>query len=521
MAQAIETKTANPRDVPSYPDIWPLLFFAPLLVYWPLVAFPYLLMDDNWLIRGWTEQGYPTLGFVSVVQGRPALAALAGASALLVSTLGEFGVQIFRLCGIAVLGLCCMSTYRILGRFPLSQPFRILGAVIWITLPPAQVIMANGTWLTIGILSALLATQILLHGLTLRSAAAAAILLLISISTYQPLFFISPAIYLLSLYNKDIRVREDFRSLVLHVGFFVGVFVAYYLAWKGLFSYLYPTIQEHRYSPKALLSFRQAWERLPQHFLYRGTRLLDMWDVPNGFPRISGYVQIVLAAVGIAALSRWIFAHSQDWRRGLERSLAILFVGPAAFFVSETAVLPSVNWIVSYTVMMGASLIFSILLTCLLGYTLATSPRWLRSAACTSILALGIVLSSVSVVRHFAIPTWLDAKAIAQYARTHALASRLPDGTLYFCYIDKPQDFGIHEFSWNNVSPFYAYWHTRNVLDLMGEDSRKIVVAIRNFRTKEIYDVSPADDFDQALCRDTNTLDFSRTTKRQLFSDLL
>src|SRR5262245_50702835 len=98
------------------------LFLCPFLVYWPVVAFPYMLMDDNWLLRGWKETDYPSKGFISVLQGRPTLMLMAWGSSALVKNFGMAGVQIMRLLGIGVIGLCAVLTFYYTRHLPLTKP---------------------------------------------------------------------------------------------------------------------------------------------------------------------------------------------------------------------------------------------------------------------------------------------------------------------------------------------------------------------------------------------------------------
>src|SRR5260221_13083057 len=76
------------------------VFSVPFLIYWSIVAFPYLLKDDNWLVRGWAESGYPSARYISVLQGRPLLAASAWIGHLLFVHFGEHGIQLIRLASI-------------------------------------------------------------------------------------------------------------------------------------------------------------------------------------------------------------------------------------------------------------------------------------------------------------------------------------------------------------------------------------------------------------------------------------
>jgi hypothetical protein len=471
------TNEGNVRAIPL------ALFLLPFLIYWPIVAFPYLLIDDNWLLRGWTEPNYPSQGFISVLQGRPALMAMAWGSSFLVKGFGETGIQIMRLSGIAMLGVCAVLTYAYTRHLPLTKPFRFLAAALWLTLPATQVIVANGTWLTAGIAAALGAVLILLGSLTWPRVAAAVLLLWFAAATYQPCFFIAPALYILTLYTA-----KDWRPVALRLGIMIGAFAVYYFAWKISFAVVYPGSPEDRYNPRAVLHRRQWLARFYDHMSDRLWILAQIWDVPASFPRIKGYVQPVLLVTFVAA----IFVFLQQTHKRLPKALVRLWplaLIPLAMIASEIPGLLSRTILKSYTTAIGSTIILTMAICLLLSYVFERVELFGRAAtsACIAILALGSVLASMSVTTHFALPAFTDMRGVAAYAAERE-QHRHADGTILLCFVGHEHiygpgspipAFGHGEFGWSNVThPFYLYWHSRSVIDMAGLDSAKLVILL-------------------------------------------
>jgi hypothetical protein len=84
MKEIGSSRDAAQTDFRAAVLIFSALFFA---LSSPIV-FPYLLMDDNWIMRGNDQRGsYPSLEFIGALQGRPIFAALIHLSRLLASWL--------------------------------------------------------------------------------------------------------------------------------------------------------------------------------------------------------------------------------------------------------------------------------------------------------------------------------------------------------------------------------------------------------------------------------------------------
>jgi hypothetical protein len=490
-----------------------ILFLFPFFTYWPVVAFPYLLIDDNWLLRGWSEPDYPSMRFIAILQGRPSLMLMAWASSALLRAFGETGIQLMRLAGVAMLGICAILAFAYTRYLALTKPFRILAALLWTTAPATQVVVADGTWLIAGIAASLAAVLCLMRPFTKVSICGTIALLLIAATTYQPCFFIAPALYFLTLFDIT---RNQWRAATLRLGVLVAAFSIYYFTWRFFFAIMYVGSEEQRYNPTALLNSSQLIKRLPVHFRDRTWLLTQFWDIPNSSPKFKSVVSGALVIALLAAIVAWTKFDRPKFQCLFWMPVLIAI----AFFAAEIPSLPTLAQQSSYVTAIGSSIVIATAAAILFSFVFAhySALRPYAVSATILIVCFGGMLASASVTRHFAIPTSIDMKAIAYYALGRD-GKRKSDGTIVLCiFRQEHTSYGYGEFAWSNMGhPFYAYWHSRNVLDLLGKESSKLVLIMRDSMGLKSDQVFPDGANIGNGCRPDEFLDLSKRDKGSLF----
>jgi hypothetical protein len=477
---------------------------AALLTYLPACTLPYVLLDDNWIIRsGDGNKPYPDLdNFVALTQGRPVFALLLKATRLAASSLGMETLRHVRFLSVFFLGGFAFLLYLWLRRFGIPTAAAVACAAAAITLPAFQMYVAGGPWLTVPLVMTAGAMH-LLHtaacapglrrpGRWLR-AYGAFLLLLLSLATYQTTALVSLSFLLFALLTaRPGRVRPgELRFLSVAACVIFTSVLVYYLVWQVAYFAAFPADTESRYNPNALIDLDDeslgsrviecTTTRVPQNF--------NLWAITK--ERTGFYYFTVAAALGgfLAGIVRERRDGLSALRIGLG-TLGKVVVGTCLLVFTDLFALASGMPIQSYTSTLAFSLaVFLVVVWGAAGAVLClpegllARPR-LRDGSALLAAALVLLAAGVaqkSVTRRMAVPLWLERAferdRLLAWCREHA--DNPPSSILVYTRKENFGDSGFQEFTWSNFSQsFYCYWFTRNNLDSLGIDSNKVRIDV-------------------------------------------
>lgn len=265
------------------------------LVYLPTFLYPYLLTDEAWIVRPGTHTWVYSMG-------RPLFSVFSWLSAMISAKYG-LGV-VFALRGSAVIALS-LSAYFLMRWFERwgHDRWASLGlALVIMTLPSYQIVVADGTQLAFAILFAILATLAFHRGFERRSTmliAGSTIMLISALLIYQQQALIVFAMLAVPLLQYP--AERQVKRLVISGGLFVtAVSCLYFIVWRIMYRAFLPDKIDTRYGPDAV-----GLPTLEQVFNFadiRITQVANLWHVYS-VPKLSWVVAIVavLAAVKIGS----------------------------------------------------------------------------------------------------------------------------------------------------------------------------------------------------------------------------
>lgn len=452
-------------------DLWVGLgiFVVLFLAYSSPVFLPYLLLDDNWIMRGHDERGsYPSLEFIAGLQGRPLFAVLIFLSRQLASTLTPLDAMIIiRFACIALLAVCGLIVYKFSRALGLALSDSVCVGIVAMTLPTFQVFVGNGPWLAVPLLLVLAAVYVTMVGLRERHASILRLfvlqqlLFLCALGTYQSIVLVAvPFVLLAVLFGTPIRDRFVLYTL----GGLITSVALYYLAWRLVWFVFADGRVEYRYSPRNIsLDIATPLSRLID---FRLPQALNLWRISSDS---LGYaVLIFVLGGGVAA-----FAGSRrgDMRAatGFAKSLVILGV---AIAMSDAIAIASRQPVISYTALSGLSLVvcFS-LIWALQGYASLNAEKGKKifQALMIALTVTAVLSCQYTVTRTFAIPVWAESQLIRERLE-YSLRNRGGIDEIVV-YINKKLFVkgGVYEYTFSNLeNAFYVRWSIRNILRDLG-----------------------------------------------------
>ena len=483
-----------------------------MLVYVPVLFLPYLLLDDNWLVRGSKE--VPFLGFVAGIQGRPVFAVLIGLTRLLMGN-SDAPVHVMAVMtlvrGLAIVGLCgfAVGLFKWLVVWGSSPRVAFLTATVAATLPSLALYVLGGPWLTVALVGTLVSAYFILYAVQASSRRTAVLWALAALcvqglcwATYQGTAPVAAALVMVIFIGStqtDWDFKRGFGSLSQRARFVVlggAVFffslLLYMVFWKLSFYLLIGEVKEARYSPSAINLLSPA--KLVYFFDSRLTQIMNLWDV-GGLGK-SVFYWLSLIGILLAVARDWFSPQSKGFvlAKWLLVLLGLLLIDLPALSGNASANNPSpvFSYMTSGALALALAGIFSYRLYPLM---VDAGKPWRQGLLASLVLATALTLSMRLALTNFAVPLWLEYR----YVRSEIERFNTAHGGIEGIRIAERKlpllATGLQEFSWSNLqSSFYIHWMTRNVLDELKLKSRiriDVTTASGEVLTSPDYDREP------------------------------
>ena len=482
-------RTANQPDQINSKFIFPLFFALIFFVYSSTVFMPYLLLDENWLLRGMDmdpDYVYPKLRFlVGLVQGRPVFMCMLFVTRALVYLTSQVTcIQILRVFAIMGVSLFALQLYHLSDKIKLSPYISIPIVVSAITLPSFQVLVANATWLVVGLLFVTWSFQICFdavekqRSLFDRQLLMAIVLCGLCLATYQSLILVNFSLLtFVYLFGANLFSSRFITRLTLRVmlATFFSILI-YYFLWKLSCNVLFGNLPEHRYGPQNIL-LSNVWDHFNFFITFRLQQALNLWNFTGFYPVIAG---VMLAGL----ISKIILLQREDGNTLKVAFSAVMLTISycmGMILISDLVALSSPNKIYSFTTLLALSLtcyfvfIWNVLaITSLLASII--NVKFLTSVTMLmAICFMSLIAAQYTVLTRFSLPNWLltslvketvsdvtnngeKIKKINVYEAYRPLKSLYPENEKQYKYLS--------EFNWFNFeNEFYVYWHLKNIFD--------------------------------------------------------
>ena len=506
------------RNIPFLNRYGALVALVPIIAYWPLVAFPYLLLDDNWLVRP-GNPGYPSRKFIALSQGRPILALVSKAWEPLFSEFGLTSIALLRALGLICVLLSGLLLFHLLntqGQIPVA--LSVICSSVFLTTPSIQILVANGSWILPGLLTAMLGVHVLLKDEMRYRLILGSTLTLVSIATYQSFGFAMAALILAIL---AVRGPIALRKTGFALAILISTFLVYYILWR--FAYRVLNAQVHNiYNPMFSLSLDAVVSKAIDSVKYRPKMIFGFF-APNTNGSMARPVVIIaqVCLIGIVVLQiacqilkRRVSSHK------FYATLVSILAAIAALAVGETLIWFTSAWL-SYTTMIGLTLSWLVLVTGVFHKVVRrrSSFRKIGWGSATIVLIFTIIASH-GVVTAFSLPLWVNQQRVLEYATDRIDASKSDgSGQVISCIIadigsGADPNYGIGEFSWTNAQPFYSYWNMRTLLSMSGRDNDTISEILVDPEGNLLSQVGEGDF--KKLCVTNDFLDLSSPSKSDL-----
>ena len=503
------------NDVTSWPSAYKHALALALLVslvYVPVLFFPYLLLDDNWIVR--KLEAVPSLDYIAAMQGRPVFAILIRLTRVLTGN-SETPVNVMAAMtlvrGLAIVGLCGFTVgfFNWLMVWGSSVRVAFLTAALAATLPSLAMYVLGGPWLTVALLGSLVSVYFVLYAVLADSRAGAARWALGAVvvqglcwCTYQGTVPVAAALVLVVFVGSnqaDWDLTHGFHSLsqrarfiLLGILVFIISMLVYVICWKLVVYQLYGEIKETRYSPSAINLLSPA--KLAYFFQLRLTQIMNLWDV-SGLSK-SVFYWLSLLGVLLAVSRDWFSQQSKlftvaKWALVL---LGLILVDLPALSgnASDQNASPVFSYMTSAALVVAFAGIFSYRLYPLVADAKHPLRRRLLQFA---VLATALTLSMRLTLTHFAVPLWLEYRYVRSEIERFSLSHGGVEGVRMAERGPPLLGTGLQEFSWSNLqSAFYINCMVRNVLDDLKLKSRiriDVTTASGQVVTSPHYDREP------------------------------
>ena len=243
------------------------LFFSAIIffVYSSTISLPYMLLDENWLLRGIDSDPahtYPLLRkMISIIQGRPFFALLLSITRGFAHLTSQtIAIQMLRFMSILGLAAFALQIYTLSMKIKIPFFIAIAIALSSVTLPPFQVLIGNATWLVIPLLLIAWSFLICFDSAPKNYKNAKLNILVciflcgISLATYQSLIMINLSLLLfVFLFGYNSLSKKFYLRLALRVMLisFVALII-YCFLWDITYKLILGHFTENRYSPHSI-----------------------------------------------------------------------------------------------------------------------------------------------------------------------------------------------------------------------------------------------------------------------------
>jgi hypothetical protein len=467
-----------------------VLVLLVMMVYVPVLFFPYLLLDDNWLVRG--SNDVPYFGFIGGIQGRPVFGVLIGLTRLIISNSDEPNhvmIVMTLVRGLAIVGLCgfAVGFFKWLLIWGHTLRVAFVTVAVTLTLPSLAMYVLGGPWLTVALVGSLLSVYFIWYAVVADNhltavlwALGALLLLGLCWATYQGTAPVAAALVMVVFIGstqKDWEWTQNFQSLSQRARFvllgtlvFLFSLFLYLVFWMVSFNLLIGEISETRYSPYAINMLTTS--KLAYFFESRLVQIMNLWSVSSLSKSVFFWVSLV--SVLLAVTRDWFSQQSTvfvlaKWLLVLVGLLLMDFPALSGNASANNPV-PVFSYMTSGALAVAFAGIFSYRFYPLL--VDAGRPR--RDSVVTFFIgAVALTLSMRLVLMNFAVPLWLEYR----YVRSEVELFKTTHGAIEGVRIaERKQSLlgtGLQEFSWSNLqSAFYIHWMIKNVLDELNLKSR-------------------------------------------------
>lgn len=470
---------------------WLFLGFvaACVLTYLSVFTLPYFFMDDNWIVRTeqhGSERSLRTL--IALTQGRPVMAVLLKATRIASTHIGGLqAMRYARLGAMILLGVFGYILFRWLVKFEYPAALAVCLAAMVISLPAAQILVAGGPWLAVGLVSAGCAIPLAFYlwerpRLRVWNCIAGTLvplfLLIVALCTYQQIFLVSLGFLMVPTFAFQLNKFElrRFRTILIAALIIFSAVLAYHQTWKYAYKKLMPNIGEARYNPTAIIdlkTFRQ--ERIK---LFRDVRVVqaaNLWTARIE-PALSYRIIMWTVAVGLAVhLLRVLIVPHASRALGILDVLVKVIVGALLCLFSDIFLLAANNPVTSYTTLFGLTLTICIWFGWSLNVLLSVLPpllagaRWQISAGIAAACCCAVMMGAAqkSVTMHFALPLHMEITLYKDEILRHHRQHNGLDSIIVYQRGTNLNNRGHMDFSWGNLTmEFYIFWTTQNVLEM-------------------------------------------------------
>ncbi len=481
-----------------------------LLIYTPVILYPYLLADSNWIVRG-LDAGYPTLNYISLTQGRPVFAGIIWLSRYVTSNLTHIdAIRVTELSAISLFTVWAISFYYWLKPITNDSIPRILVVVGLSTMPAFQMFIFGGPWLSVGLVSSIIASFYIKASLEsqgsqrLNKQIISTLLMVFCWSLYQPIplmilgyfvFLWTNSFYQINKSNDvtvfNDRVQQIFKEFTAVVILLLISLLIYTLLWWCALQ-LAPQAQDTRYSLTSI-DFLSVGLKLTYFITERLPQAMNLWSIAG----VKTSMWFWLSSFFLLIFIERLFQASKKLGNAyiarviLAFLLFLLVLDLSAFMGKE----PNIEGrpILSFMTLAPLTLgIFSFVFvgiisshrpTELIGrvipsYSDLTIKR-IWSTILLIILAI-FVLYGHKATRTFVLPIHREYLAIANAVKLAACPSQQP--VVLDVKLVTNNSFKYKEFGWKSFDgSFYTFWLANNVLDDLQVKIRKPII-IRDSR---------------------------------------
>jgi hypothetical protein len=485
-------------------------------VYFPVLHYPYLLADANWMVRGADpvfvgegihavfghEQGYPSLSYVALTQGRPVFAGII----YLIRLVAEDATSLEKMQIVNTASVAMMSAWAVLLFSWLREAIARAGIrfliVIALTVSPAfAMYVYGGPWLAPGLLlviaSAFSLRAVIQGGaFALRSPwfYVAVFLLLCGWALYQATPLILVGLFVLTWIswggrNKSAPRAPDSGSVEASIGcdrrsFWIVVsaqvlsLVIYVTIWAACLRGM-GTHDQNRYSLSSIV-FENFDRTLGYFFSDRLPQAMNLWTVDSIEPSLFFWLVLLFLARFFVCLP----AVRQGFEKGkISVLLDVILLWVLMLMVSDFPALmgsePDSRGIPILSYMTLAPLALLVMAAAFRG---AVPDIWLTTAYAESenstftklvriavfvLLLAALIQAGYRGSRQFAVPLHKEYSAIQ--AAVMKSSCDLKEPLLIALRVKQRHNVRYKEYGWRSAElPFYAFWLSRNVLDDLG-----------------------------------------------------
>ena len=284
---SLSSRVREPGDL----AIFAFCLVALTLIYLPTLLYPYLLTDELWIVRpntySWTFR-----------MGRFLFSAITWLSGEVFKEIGFNIIYVMRGSGICALAATAYFLVRWLEIWGHSRWTSVNLTICILTLPAYQIVVADGTQLSYGILLSTLAVHFIYgtYGgkLSIRLALAA-VLLVCALLIYQQQMLIAFSMLAMPLLQQR-HDQQTYRFVFGAGAFLTFIPIIYFLVWKLIYRMEWIGNVDQRYGPDAVGIPDLA--QLQGYLNVRIPQITSLWDV-IGVPKFGW---LAVAVTGLMVL---------------------------------------------------------------------------------------------------------------------------------------------------------------------------------------------------------------------------